>query len=44
MLTVSGAAICSALTAVGGGFGYVVLALIRSLGGFGYVEQTVNAT
>jgi MFS family permease len=44
MLTVSGAALCSALTAVGGGFGIVVLVLIRSLGGFGYVEQTVNAT
>ena len=44
ILTVSGAAICSALTAIGGGLGSVALVLIRSLGGFGYVEQTVNAT
>ncbi|WP_434722869.1 MFS transporter [Mesorhizobium sp. RIZ17] len=44
ILTVSGAAICSALTAIGGGFGSLILVLIRSLGGFGYAEQTVNAT
>ncbi len=44
ILTVSGAAVCSALTAIGGGFGSLVLVLIRSLGGFGYAEQTVNAT
>ncbi|WP_315925961.1 MFS transporter [Mesorhizobium sp. SP-1A] len=44
ILTVSGAAVCSALTAVGGGLGSLVLVLIRSLGGFGYAEQTVNAT
>lgn len=42
--TISGAAICSALTAIGGAAGSVVLVLIRSLGGFGYAEQTVNAT
>ena len=44
MITVSGAAICSMLTAIGGGLGKVVLILIRSVSGMGYAEQTVNAT
>jgi MFS family permease len=44
IFTISGAAVCSALTAVGSGAGSLVLILIRSLGGFGYAEQTVNAT
>lgn len=44
IFTITGAALCSALTAVGSGVGSVGLILIRSLGGFGYAEQTVNAT
>ena len=44
IFTVSGAAVCSGLTAIGGAAGSVILVLIRSLGGFGYAEQTVNAT
>lgn len=44
IFTVSGAAICSGLTAIGGAAGSVILVLIRSLSGFGYAEQTVNAT
>lgn len=44
VFTVTGAAVCSALTALGGGLGSLGLALIRSLGGLGYAEQTVNAT
>ena len=44
VFTVSGAALCSALTAFGGGLGSTGLALIRSLGGLGYAEQTVKAT
>jgi MFS family permease len=44
ILTVSGAAICSFLTAIGGSLGKGVLTLIRSLAGTGYAEQTVNAT
>jgi MFS family permease len=42
--TVGGAAVCSALTALGGAFGQVVLVLIRSVSGLGYAEQSVNAT
>ncbi len=44
MFTVSGSAICSALTAIGGSWGKSPLILIRSLGGLGYAEETVNAT
>ena len=44
MVTVGGAAICSALTAVGGAAGSVVLVLIRSMSGLGYAEEAVNAT
>ena len=44
MATVGGAAICSALTAIGGAAGSVVLVLIRSLSGLGYAEEGVNAT
>ncbi len=44
IFTVSGAAICSFLTAIGGSLGKGVLTLIRSLAGTGYAEQTVNAT
>lgn len=44
IFTITGAAVCSALTAVGSGTGSFGLILIRSLGGFGYAEQTVNAT
>jgi MFS family permease len=44
VFTVAGAAVCSALTAIGGGLGFLGLVLIRSLGGLGYAEQTVNAT
>lgn len=44
MATVGGAAVCSALTAIGGGAGTVVLVLIRSLSGLGYAEEGVNAT
>ena len=44
MFTVGGAAICSALTAIGGAAGSVVLVLIRSLSGLGYAEEGVNAT
>ena len=44
VFTVAGAAICSALTAIGGALGTVGIVLIRSLGGLGYAEQTVNAT
>jgi MFS family permease len=44
MFTVGGAAVCSALTAIGGAAGSVVLILIRSLSGLGYAEETVNAT
>ena len=43
VLTVGGAAICSALTAIGGAAGSVVLVLIRSLSGLGYAEEGVNA-
>lgn len=42
MVTVGGAAVCSALTAVAGALGSVPLTLIRSLGGLGYAEQGVN--
>lgn len=44
IFTVSGSAICSALTAIGGAWGKSPLILIRSLGGLGYAEETVNAT
>lgn len=44
IITVTGAAFCSILTAIGGGLGKVVLVLIRSVSGMGYAEQTVNAT
>lgn len=44
IITVSGAAICSFLTSIGGSLGKGVLTLIRSLAGTGYAEQTVNAT
>ncbi|MFA1027614.1 Major facilitator family transporter [Pseudomonas syringae pv. helianthi] len=44
IFTVSGSAICSALTAIGGSWGKSPLILIRSLGGLGYAEETVNAT
>lgn len=44
MLTVGGAAVCSALTAFSAGLGSAGLALVRSLSGLGYAEQTVNAT
>lgn len=44
IFTVGGAAICSALTAIGGGAGSIVLVLIRSLSGLGYAEEGVNAT
>ena len=42
MVTVGGAAVCSALTAVAGALGSVPLTLIRSLSGLGYAEQGVN--
>ena len=42
--TVTGAAVCSFLTAFAGGFGQGLLTIIRSLAGMGYAEQTVNAT
>lgn len=44
IFTVSGAAICSFLTSIGGSLGQGTLTLIRSLAGMGYAEQTVNAT
>ena len=44
IFTVGGAAICSALTAIGGAAGSVVLVLIRSVSGLGYAEEGVNAT
>ncbi|WP_106477930.1 MFS transporter [Phytohalomonas tamaricis] len=44
IFTVGGAAVCSALTAVGGAWGKGPLVLIRSVAGLGYAEQTVNAT
>ncbi|MGH8368123.1 MAG: MFS transporter, partial [Pseudomonas sp.] len=44
IFTVAGSAICSALTAIGGAWGKSSLILIRSLGGLGYAEETVNAT
>ena len=44
IFTVGGAAICSALTAIGGAAGSLVLVLIRSLSGLGYAEEGVNAT
>ncbi|WP_110649016.1 MFS transporter [Salinicola peritrichatus] len=44
IFTVGGAAVCSALTAVGGAWGRLPLILIRSVAGLGYAEQTVNAT
>lgn len=44
IFTVSGAAICSFLTSIGGSLGQGILTLIRSLAGMGYAEQTVNAT
>jgi MFS family permease len=42
--TVTGAAICSFLTAFAGGLGRTVLTIVRSFSGMGYAEQTVNAT
>ncbi|WP_337264938.1 MULTISPECIES: MFS transporter [unclassified Serratia (in: enterobacteria)] len=44
IVTVTGAAICSLLTAVGGAWGKGALIGIRSVAGLGYAEQTVNAT
>lgn len=44
IFTVSGSAICSALTAIGGSWGTAALILIRSLSGLGYAEEGVNAT
>jgi MFS family permease len=44
IFTVTGSAICSALTALGGSWGKSPLILIRSLSGLGYAEETVNAT
>jgi len=44
IFTVSGAAVCSFLTSIGGALGQGILTLIRSLAGMGYAEQTVNAT
>jgi MFS family permease len=44
LFTVAGAAVCSALTALGGSLGKWPLVLIRSLSGLGYAEETVNAT
>nr|BFE98129.1 hypothetical protein GCM10020185_86650 [Pseudomonas brassicacearum subsp. brassicacearum] len=44
IFTVAGSALCSALTAIGGAWGKSPLILIRSLGGLGYAEETVNAT
>ncbi|AHG18380.1 MFS transporter [Chania multitudinisentens RB-25] len=44
VITVSGAALCSLLTAVGGAWGKGALIGIRSVAGLGYAEQTVNAT
>ncbi|TFZ33272.1 MFS transporter, partial [Pseudomonas syringae] len=44
IFTGSRSAICSALTAIGGAWGKSPLILIRSLGGLGYAEETVNAT
>lgn len=43
-VTVTGAAICSLLTAIGGAWGKGALIGIRSVAGLGYAEQTVNAT
>jgi len=42
MLTVGGAGICSALTAIAGAVGLLPLILIRSASGLGYSEQGVN--
>jgi MFS family permease len=42
MLTVGGAGICSALTALVGTIGVLPLILIRSISGLGYGEQGVN--
>ncbi|MFZ1874571.1 MAG: MFS transporter [Chania sp.] len=44
IVTVTGAAVCSLLTAVGGSWGKGALIGIRSVAGLGYAEQTVNAT
>ncbi|PAU78266.1 MFS transporter [Halomonas salipaludis] len=44
IFTVTGAGICSLLTAFGGALGKGPLVLIRSAAGLGYAEQTVNAT
>jgi MFS family permease len=42
MLTVGGAGICSALTAMAGAMGLLPLILIRAASGLGYSEQGVN--
>lgn len=44
VFTVGGAAVCSLLTAFGGGWSKGALIGIRSVAGLGYAEQTVNAT
>ncbi|WP_027348651.1 MFS transporter [Halotalea alkalilenta] len=44
VITVGGAAICSLLTAIAGGWGKGAMIGIRSVAGLGYAEQTVNAT
>ncbi|MFN1232493.1 MFS transporter [Enterobacter hormaechei] len=44
IFTVGGAAVCSALTAIGGSWGKSSLIFIRSVAGLGNAEQTVNAT
>ncbi|BFI58418.1 sugar transporter [Yersinia pseudotuberculosis] len=44
VFTVTGAAISSLLTAIGGAWGKGVLVGIRSIAGLGFAEQTVNAT
>lgn len=44
MLTVGGAGLCSALTALIGTVGILPLILIRSISGLGYGEQGVNGT
>jgi MFS family permease len=42
VVTVGGAGVCSALTALAGVFGMVPLIVLRSLAGLGYAEQGVN--
>lgn len=44
LFTVAGAAVCSALTVIGGAFGKVPLIIVRAISGLGYAEETVNAT